>query len=436
MSKEASIRYALISRDEDFRERARDAIESLAPGAHLVADVPASFGSLNAEALQELHARGPQFLLLDLGADPAAALRSLRQLSEKDPSRILVVACEELNPEVLLDAMRAGASEYLPQPVSDAELVAALQRAIRKIGRPTGGPTRQIGQLYAFFGGKGGTGVTTTATNLAVQLARNSGRSVLLLDLDMELGSSPLLLGMRPRYSVVDVVRNFHRMDDDLLRSYIEVHESGLHLLAPPSRLDITDTISREQLEPVIEFLRERYDYIVVDLPRVVTGTTATVLAKADLIFLVATPDIPSIRNLKRLQPVLSRLTGERTDHYRVLLNRWRSGEDAIAMDDVKEVLGAEVFWTLHSDPDAVGHSVNTGKPIVMNGSSRYARDLTALTAALLGIKLSAGGSLLDSLLRPFRRPSAEQRAFAAGNGGSPETAGGGRHPKVEKADA
>jgi pilus assembly protein CpaE len=91
---------------------------------------------------------------------------------------------------------------------------------------------------------------------VAVWLRRATKKPTLLLDLDLDLGSAALLLGIQPRYTLVDVVRNFHRMEDDLLASYVERHDSGLHLLAPPSRLDLSHNFTREQIESLVAYLR------------------------------------------------------------------------------------------------------------------------------------------------------------------------------------
>src|SRR5690606_11441020 len=116
-----------------------------------------------------------------------------------------------LSPELLLEAMRAGITEYLPKPVTAEALAGALDRLERKLGGAAkDGPARQPGRVFAFFSPKGGSGSTTTATNVAIQLHRLTGKRTLLVDLDLELGEIALFLGVQPRFNFVDMIRNFH----------------------------------------------------------------------------------------------------------------------------------------------------------------------------------------------------------------------------------
>ena len=134
---------------------------------------------------------------------------------------------------MLLEAMRAGISEYLPKPPGREALYAALERVQRKLAVGSG-EARRPGELIAVFSPKGGTGCTTVATNLAVHLHRLTGKRTLLVDLDLELGEVAVFLGVQPRFSFMDMIRNFHRMDAELLASYIERDETGVHLLSSP----------------------------------------------------------------------------------------------------------------------------------------------------------------------------------------------------------
>jgi septum formation inhibitor-activating ATPase MinD len=221
---------------------------------------------------------------------------------------------------------------------------------------------------------------------------------------------SALLLGIQPRYTLVDVVRNFHRMDDDLLASYVERHDSGLHLLAPPSRLDLSHNFTREQIESLVAYLRRSYTFIVVDLPRRISPATAAVFSAADQLYLVTTPEIPSIRNLKRFMSVLPSLTGSGVENVKVVVNRRRPERDTISLSDIGQVLELDVSWTLSDDPDGVLHSTNVGVPIVLNGSSRYSKDLKAFCRDISQADAEDGAGetplrdALSRLLSPFRR--------------------------------
>lgn len=410
---EHALRYAIVSPDEEFRGRVRRIFLKVDPTAELVADVPVSIASLGQNGLKQLHGRKPEVVLMDVAGDVVLSLQSLKWLSDQEPRRVFLLVGPPAEPAVLLEAMRAGAAEYLPQPAEEADISAAVSRAVRRLQGPKGG--RAHGSVLAFFGGKGGSGVTTTATNVAVWLRRSTGKPTLLLDLDLDLGSAALLLGVQPRYTLVDVVRNFHRIDDDLLASYVERHDSGLHLLAPPSRLDLAHNFTRDQVESLVAYLRRSYTYIVVDLPRRISPATAAVFGSADQLYLVTTPEIPAIRNLKRFLSVLPSLTANGLENVRVVVNRRRQHADTISLSDIRQVLDLDVSWTFSEDPDGVLHSTNVGTPIVLNGASRYSKDVKAFCREIAPAPSEgADGNVLGAmgrLFRPFRRGEAKPPA-------------------------
>jgi pilus assembly protein CpaE len=307
-------------------------------------------------------------------------------LADLDPHRQLVATGPQLSPDLLLEAMRAGISEYLPKPVTPEALRTGVYRVMRKLGwTPSGGP-QQTGRLYALFSPKGGSGCTTVATNLAIVLHRLTGKKTLLLDLDLELGDTGLLLGVEPRFSLLDVVRNFHRMDAGLLASFVERHESGVHLLSAPDYLDRPEPPADDQIRTILHFVKQQYTHVVVDTCNSLTPGALAALAEADRILVVTNLDLPSLRNLQRCLPMLERTVGKAArERVRIVVNRF-SGDDVISLSDVHRTLGMKVYRTLSNDYAAVSRSINGGKPVVLNGRSRYTRDLWALGADLLGL--------------------------------------------------
>lgn len=406
---EQQLRYAIFSTDESLRARVKHSMSMTDLEAALVAEVALPFRSVSQQELRMVRDGDPYLLFLDMGDDAEIGLQALRFLSEENPARVFVVFGPELTPAMLLEAMRSGAAEYLTTPVTDPDIAAAIARVTRRVAhtRPAG-ETKMPGRVFAFFGAKGGTGVTTTATNMAVHLRQATGQRTLLLDLDLDLGNAAFLLGQKPRFSFVDVIRNFHRLDDGLLSSYVEEHATGLHLLSSPPRPELSERITREQMDAVLQFLRRHYDHIVVDLARPFSPLAISAFQHADVNFLVTTPELPALHNIKRFLPTLDRATGTDSRRaLRIVLNRVRAS-DVISSGDVKEVLGMDVYWQLAADDEALVHSINVAKPIVLNGSSRYSRDLKAMAMDILGVSTDAGRganvkAALQALVRPFR---------------------------------
>ena len=403
---------ALISTDASFRESVKQVLGGAEHGVELSVEIAIACTEINAAQVEELRRVTLDLVLLDLERDPVTGIRFAHFLADLDPHRQLVATGPPLSPELLLEAMRAGISEYLPRPVTPEALRTGIHRVMRKLGwTPSGGP-QPTGRLDALFSPKGGCGCTTAATNLAIVLHRLTGKKTLLVDLDLDLGETALLLGVEPRFSLVDVARNFHRMDAGLLESFVERHESGIHLLSASDHADRAEVPAEDQIRTILHFVKQHYAYVVVDACTSLTPSALAAFAEADRILAVTTLDLPSLRNLQRCLPLLERTAGKAVrDRVRIVVNRY-AGDDVISLGDVHRTLGMKVSWTLSNDYVAVSRSINAGKPVVLNGRSPYTRDLQALGADLVGARHGsrAGGGThagwrgLGRLWRRLRR--------------------------------
>lgn len=376
------IRTAVVSGHRGFRDAVSRLLEEFPNLLTAVADVPTAMCKVDGEALELLHERDPELVLADFDGDPASSLRYVRLLSDARPSRVFLGTGPELPPQLLLEAMRAGLSEYLPQPVDSRDLEDAFRRLARKLGRG-GGDMPGNGKVVAFTGAKGGTGVTTTAVNSAVHAHALAGRRTLLLDLDLEAGSAGVLTNVSPKYSVLDLLDNLHRLDESLLDSLVTPHESGVHVL--PSPADPTDAreVKPDQLRTVLRLLRHHYQLTLVDLARPLSAVGRVVLEQVDELFLVLNADLPSLRNAKRILPHLQEGLMGRDAQLRVVLNRVAAGGE-ITDQDVRLALRVPVAFSLRQDDAHVLRSVNVGTPVVMNGTrSRYGQDVKGVALAI-----------------------------------------------------
>jgi pilus assembly protein CpaE len=399
---ERAIRTALISTDRGFREMVKDVFLShegwTAPSLEITAPFEA-FGEDQIRAMRQLH---PELVILDITDAPDLGINFAQFLSEASAGVRFIAAGPLLQPEHMLTAMRAGVVDYLPKPVSGEAFRAALDRIRHAVGGGGKEAPKKPGQVYAFYSPKGGAGTTTTATNFAVILQRLTGKRVLLVDLDLELGEIALLLGVQPRFNFVDMVQNFHRMDAELLASYIERHESGVHLLSAPYQPEKAEIVTGEEIRRILQFLRKHYDYVVVDTSKSFSPATLASLEQADLAFIVTNIDLASLRNLQRGLPLLKRMLGRGESHIRLVVNRYHPEND-ISLEDVQATLGIPVYCTLGNDYDGVSRSISTGKPIVLNGNSKFSRDMKAMGALVTGVRgKGERGGRLRALSAPF----------------------------------
>jgi pilus assembly protein CpaE len=383
---ERTIRTALISSDRSFREMVKDVFLSHEAWTAPAIEIAAPFAAFGENELRAVRQLNPDLIILDLADEPELGIKLAHFLSESRPGQRFVSVGPHLAPDLLLSAMRAGVVDYLPRPVTPEAFQTAVERVRQQMGIGGKEATKQPGLLYAFYSAKGGAGTTTVATNFAVVLHRITGKKTLIVDLDLELGEIALLLGVQPRFNFVDMVQNFHRMDAELLASYIERHDSGVHLLSAPYQPEKAEVVTGDEIRKILHFLRKHYDYVVVDTSKSFSPATLSAFEQADLAFIVTNVDLASLRNIQRGLPLMKRMMGRSEDHIRLIVNRYNSASD-ISLKDVEHTLGLGIFRALSNDYEGVSRSINTGKPIVLNGNSKYSADIQAMARDVTGIK-------------------------------------------------
>jgi len=410
------LRTALISSEDHLRQTVYESVQASQLPLRVELEITAPTLPLDPEDLDRLRASAPDLVVLDMADDPERAIRAAGAISGSNPNAALVGVGPTLEASSLLDAMRAGIVEYVPRPVDATDLRDALERVMRKRGWSGSTDGARNGKLLAFFSPKGGSGSTTVVTNVGIELHRSTGKKTLLVDLDLELGEIASLLGVRPRFHFVDLVRNFHRMDADLLASYIESHESGVQVLSAPFEPEIGEEVTGEEIARILGFLRSHYDYVLVDVSKSLAPPALAALQTADPIFLVTNMDVPSLRNMKRCLPILDKVTAGDPERLRLVVNRYNS-KSLVGLQDLEETLGIEVYWTLTNDYETVINSISAGQPLVMQGKSHYAEELKELARDVADGargRTRSKGSLLSRLVSPFRSKSKKGRSTSA----------------------
>lgn len=406
----------LVTADEQLRQSVVDAVRNGGLPIRLDLEVALPARSLEPEHLERLRAAGPHLVILDMGGDPERAVRAASGIAAGNPRAAMVGIGPDLDASCLLDAMRAGVVEYVPRPAEAPTIRDALARVLRKKGFAESIEGHRNGKLLAFFSPKGGSGSTTVVTNVGIELHRLTGRRTLLVDLDLEMGEIASHLGVRPRFHFVDLIRNFHRMDADLLASYIESHESGVQVLSAPFEPEIGEEVTGEQIARILGFLRSHYDYVLVDTSKSLAPPALAALRTADPIFLVTNVDVPSLRNLKRCLPILDGVTAGDPERLRLVVNRFNA-KSLVRLEDLEETLGLEVYWTLTNDYDTVIESISSGQPLVLRGKSRYAEQLGELARDIVDGAHGATrskDSFVKRLLSPFRSGRSRSRPSAS----------------------
>jgi len=379
------VRAALVSANEAFARAVHEIVDATRGQVEVGLETDATPDTLLREPTTPIRDYHPHILFLDLGPNPDDGIRLAGLLMQEHPGLGIVVSGQELTKEQLVEAMRAGVAEVVSRRPTRDELDDCLNRVLRKIGMTGEGTgVRGAGKVLAFFSAKGGTGCTTVAMNVGVQLHRLTGKKTLLVDLDLELGEIASFMGLRPRFHLVDLLKNFHRMDEDLLPSYIDRHESGTHVLSAPFEPEIGQAVDIDQIGAVISFLKRQYDYVVIDTSKSLAPPALAAMKPADQLYLVTNLDLCSLRNFKRCTPILRELDGQAGDRTRLIVNRYTK-DSLVSLEEMESTVGLPTYARLPNDFQSVIESLSTGKPIVLGSNSRYAKSLKELAARIAG---------------------------------------------------
>jgi pilus assembly protein CpaE len=331
----------------------------------------------------------PDLVIVDIRGDASSSMSSIERLRAGTPGAGIFAVALVAEPELILQSMRAGANEFFTWPPVEETFHGAIRRTAAR--RETALGARPSATTLVFFGAKGGAGTTTVAVNCGVEVARLTSRSTVIVDLKPGLGEVALFLGVRPRYSLLDAIDNLHRLDREFLRELVLKHKSGLEILAGSDQFDRPGAADGGAIEELFRLLARQYEYILVDAGSQINSCTVAALYTADTIFLIANPDVPSVRNAQRLLERVRQL-GACGERVRVLLNR-AAEPYPIPLKQIESALGHPIHHTFASDYKTVSAALNSGVPLALTGSSGIAAQFDHFTRLILDPAGDAGRS-------------------------------------------
>ena len=315
----------------------------------------------------------PQVLVVDArGRDQLPG--GLSAFRRQHPSAGAVLVVSSLDPRLMLEAMRAGVTECVAEPLT----AQALDEAVRRVLTNT---TEAAGQVFAFVGAKGGVGTTTMDVNTAAALGRVAKGEVLLIDMHMAHGDGAVFLGVEPRFSIIDALENIHRMDESFFAGVVEKTETGVHLLASSPRPRHVP-VDATKIRALLEAASRMYRMTVLDVPR----SDMTILDSLDVVtnvVVVTSQEIASLRNAANMAETLRNRYG--TGRVKVAINRFHR-ESVIAHADIERAVGGAVEHLIPSDYRSAIEALNAGRPLAMDRESklglafqRFAKDLAGV---------------------------------------------------------
>lgn len=365
----------VISGDSDQRTMLQVLVEGthVARAALTSASFPLTATDPAFHKIQSLH---PDAVLIDIPPDGAStALRSIELLHQELPDAHLFAIGSLSQPQVIVSSMRAGAREFLERPLTGSHLLEAFVRLSAKKRTVTHEPRR--GKVFTVVNAKGGSGATTIAVNLALALQSAHGHTA-LVDL-APLGHTALHMNLKPPFSIVEALRNLHRMDNSLLESFMTKHSNGLQVLAGPSNPSPMEP-STSEFARLFDMLVGHFRYVVVDASSRIDAATRVVCNLSEAVLLVAHADVASLWSAARVHDFLSE-TGSR-DRAGLVLNRFRKIA-GFSEADAETAAGIKLLWKIPNHYFAVSSAIDRGVPLMQQSHTEIAHCFIDLATRL-----------------------------------------------------
>lgn len=242
--------------------------------------------------------------------------------------------------------------------------------------------------VVSFLGTKGGTGTTTLAVNCAAGLRRVTGRPTVIVDLKSGTGDVGLFLGLRPTFTVLDLLDQLDWIDPRSVPNVLARHDCGIDVLPAAADFGRPGAADAPEVEHAIDALRRGYEYVVIDAGSTLSPCSAAALLVSDEVHLVANPDVPCLRNLQRLRDLV-RLAGVSEDRVRYVLNR-TSELEVVPLREIEEALGRHIDHRFTSDYRAVAAALNAGRPLSAMRPGALRAELDTFARALAARALPA----------------------------------------------
>ncbi len=311
--------------------------------------------------LAEIEKNHPDIVVAEIPRLTDDELRAVSVALLGAPTTSLILISTERSPEYLLKLMRCGAREVVLTPLAGDDLGLAYKRQIAR-AVALRGPARDS-KVIAFVPAKGGSGATFLATNLGYALAQ-LGKRVALLDLNLHFGDAAIFVSdARPAQTIADLAREIDRVDATYLEATMLKVAPEYWLLAAPESPELAMDITPEAVERIIRVASDSYDFVIIDMGRILESVSVRALDFANVINIVLQPTLPFVHDAKRLVAMIDKL-GYARDRLRLVVNRYEKGGE-ITNADIETSVGLKVALTVPNSFQAVAYSINHGTPVL-----------------------------------------------------------------------
>jgi pilus assembly protein CpaE len=316
-----------------------------------------------------------------------AGLARLEVIHDELPAMSLLLAFNRRPEARLREIVRTGAMDLLQLPLADEALLESVQRAVElshqrlaaEAPAAAAAPGSSVARVFTTSSATGGCGKTFYATNLAYFLTHYTGKRTCIVDLDLQFGEVSTALRMRPRFTIFDALQRDDEDESalgDHIEEYLVKHDTGIYLLPAPKDPSEADRISPPDVTRIIEAIRTRFDYVIVDTPAALTEVVLAAFDLSDELFVLATLDLPSVRNMGVFLNTLDKLKIP-SDNVSLILNK---AEKDVGID-IEQItkLFSQGFMSVLPYAKEVSKSINVGMPVMgFNPSAEVSRRIAS----------------------------------------------------------
>lgn len=335
-------------------EASRNLIVRVA-GQHQVARVVAEADS-DDRLMDVVAYRRPQLIFLSTDLENMRGFEVADRLSRRYPGMFIAMMSPRNSTEEVRRAMRAGAREYLFEPIGEDAILRVIDEA-RDIGKSAG---ERRGAIIAVMSSKGGVGKSTIAVNLAIAMKQAGLGRVGLVDGDLYFGDLATMLNLKPERTIHELNTS---MDAEIADRFLHQHASGIEVLAAPLRTEQAEEIAPDRFRTILNLLQTLYDNIVVDVTVSALDTMLATLDVADLAIILTTLDVVCLKDVSQVLDMLSKL--KFPNHNITIVGNRFDERVSLNPKEAERALGMRFSVVIPRDERVVS-AANQGVPMIL----------------------------------------------------------------------